>query len=830
MRSPNILLNLKKRHNVGRKKSILLNKAYIMALAGVLASPGVVGNALAADNPTGQTVAGMEATPSDPTLNNYGTISGGLRIEHTNGEVTYSGMFGRSSSSANFNFNNAGKITIHNSSADAVVGMLADAAVSGSHELNNSGDINVSGGNAVAGMSASAGTGIGSQELTNSGTITASGANNINGMFFNANGGKNSLINTNDINISGVVTLAGLNAVGAGNHYLNNSGTVTANGSGAEIYGLKAKGEGNHTLINTNTITVTGGGGDNLYGMSAEGVGTHDVDNHGTVVVQSQANKVHGLHVQSSLDNAQSPHTINNSGTLTVSGVDSVYGIYGEVKSNTLNVNNSGTIEAYGANLVYGMYVAQVQGGNTSHNVTNTGYISANANSGIAYEVYGTTNYNVDTFATSLRDWLPTDAVFGVIDTQKINFNNATLIVRPDTAAQGFAFGQDFKVADMVSLINQGSAAIPSIAANITGSISEAVTEVPFLTATLTNGADPFNASIRLDSNVNSNTISANAATQQLLTVSQTQFSGLSSTLRNQLLDTYTQAISLASTPSAGSYEAPKWQAFFTPYVNDVNNSALNFDGSSFGVVGGVNYRFNEQFTLGGHLSFNTSDLSADIMNMDTNSKSFAFGLHAAYNFTPQWYLRGQVTGSTQDNDSTYTMGSFFPYTASSNFNGQAIYAELATGYTWQVAEGHSLSPEVGLAYLSTQTDAYDVNWSGGGAGELYNMSYNDNSYDAFYATVNLDWRSQWALDEANISLLAGLGLRQKLDNDEIETSVQMLGSSYTTRHTEDATTFLASTGLEYGKGDFSVSLDYDGEYGSDQQVHTGSLNFRLHF
>ncbi len=832
--------NTGKTQNHGQASLHKLHYAKIflsLLLISFVARPFLLENAFAATNPAGISISGMTASDNDPVLENYGTISGGILIESIDSQsgqkmITYAGMLGRNTGSANYLFSNYGTILINNSLADSIAGMLADANASGSHGLNNSGTITVSGNYNVTGMSATTAT-TGSETLYNSGTITASGKNSIFGMFSTANGGNNSLINTKNITISGVGNLAAMNAIGNGNHSLNNSGTLSVNGSGAELYGMNAKGEGNHTLVNSGTITVTGGGSDNLYGMSAEGIGFHSLTNSRSITVESQARNVHGIHLQSSLENVQDSHEIVNTGTLSVSGLSSIYGIYGEVKSGTLNVNNSGTITANGSDLVFGMYVAQVQGGNASHSVSNTGSISAKATNGKAYEVYGTTNYNVDTFATNLRNWTLNDTVFGVIDTQAVNFNNATFIVRPGTDAQGFALGKSYNVSDMLAVVNAGSTADPATSANVTGNISKVTTDVPFLKATLTSGHDPLNASIRLDSNVNEESTPGAASQQQATETVKTQFNTLSANLRKSLFDVYadTNFVAQNSVESntdgvaagSGSTQAGRWNVFVTPYLSNVNNSALNYDGNSHGITAGASYRLSENFSFGGHLSFGVSDFSADLMSMDADSTSFALGLHAAYNFTPEWYLRGQVTASLQENDNHYSMATL---QADSDFSGQALYAALATGYIWQIADNHSLSPEIELAYLGTQTDAYDIEWSD----PLYNLHYDDNNYNAFYTNVNLDWRSKWDFENHSISFLAGLGLRQKLGNNDSETDLRALGSSYTNRYTEDSTSVLASAGIEFTKDNFSVSLDYNGEYGSDQKVHTGSLNFSFRF
>ncbi len=622
-----------------------------------------------------------------------------------------------------------------------------------------------------------------------------------------------------------------------GSHRLTNNGTISINASNPmNLYGMYANGNGSHMLTNNGTISINGAFHLFSHGMRANGDGSHVLINNGTISIHGTHHQYYALHARGS-----GSHTLINSGTIIINANNSSAAMRA---SDSSNLYNSGFISVRGTQSeIYGMMSEKDQ----DLNINNTGIINVWGALGLASEANSEGgNLNVGTWATTLRNFSINDNVFSLRESGMVggpvghvNFNNTTLILRPGTSAQGFQLGKTYNVADMIYVVNNHHTLLRTgnalLTTDVIGTIAEAVGEVPFLKATLVNGNDPLTATVRLDRNVNDETTPGSTTMQQAVSQVQSQFNNLSLALRKALINIYTEANLVAdagqnssSGVAAGSNFAPsnKWQVFLNPYANTVNNSKYDYNGNNMGITAGASYRVSDSFSFGAHLDFNSANYYADIMDMSTKSTSFALGLHAAYNFTPEWYLRGQLTGSVNQNDGYYET---ITLNADTNYNGEAMYAELATGYTWQIANGHSLTPEIGVSYLSMHTDAYDIRW--GGAGSLYDMSYADSYYNAYYGTLNLDWRSEFELEnDASIAFLVGLGLRQNLDNGEMKTNFQTFGLSYTAKATEDLTTFLADVGVEYKKGNFSVSLNYDGGFGTHQTSHGGNVMVKLEF
>ncbi len=818
-------------------------------------------NAQAATNPAGNTITSMNASDNDygvigsalhdRILNNYGNILGGE--SYTIGSTNYlAGMFGQSVGSVDYVFTNTGSIDISNT-GNYISGMLATSDF-GNHILSNSGNINVSGNNYIFGISASTNMN-GDHTINNSGHIDVSGNTSVYGIYATVTDGAQTLINSNSIVVDGSSGVYAMSATAeTGGHTLTNSGHIAASATGSYAYGMQAYNNlsGDHKFYNYGDINVSGNG--TVNGMFASALdGNHELSNSGSIDVKGDSG-IHGMHAEARNDGG---HTLTNSASITVHGTgNGVHGMYAYstdfgdhtfYNSGTINVSgtatvsgmnafaigshrlsNSGIINVSGTDNIFGMTVS---GGSRSDIilVNNTGSITAKATSGQASEVYVSGNYSVGTWATTLRTWNANDAVFAGYNNINLTFANSTLILRPGTAAQGFVWGQEYAIAGA----NGMAAGVSSVGGTVTGTITEAITEVPFLKATLTNGHDPSTATVRLDANVNDETTPGNGSAQQGITVVQGQMSNIArKLLQTKYNEVYVNTASETGHSAGSASDNNHWTVFLNPYFNFVDNAKYNFDGESMGITGGATYHANDRFSLGVHFDFNSSNYDADIMHMESSATSFALGLHASYNIMPKWYVSLQTTGAFSQTDNNYSVNTSSLLSAENKYNSEALYLALTTGYVFKLSENFSIMPEIGLSYLTMHSDAYDIKWSSPSmAMPLYDMSYDDMYYSNLFGNINLNTRGEWALvNDSTLALNIGLGLRQNLTSNNMETSFSALGNSYTARTREDNTTFITDIGVAYTIGAVSIGLNYNGDYGYHQTVHGGEVVFTFDF
>ncbi len=815
MQTRNVIGNLIKRYKAVLKKCNILNNIGSLILAsGLLLCPMLVDVANAKTNDTTITSNGFVASPGDSTLINNGDILGGYFFENFSPNDSVAGMYGsHTSGSIDYIFTNTGNINISYinpiTNGDTTVyarvyayGMHADGE--GSHTLTNSGDIIITAQGGIANAQAS------------NANVEAYASAYAYGMSAYGEGNHN-LTNSRDITVNAQGETANAQSRGNHNAYAN---------ARAYAYGMSAYGEGNHNLTNSGDINVTAQGG------TATAHSERDL---------VEENAYAGAYAYGMSIFGNGSHRLTNLGHITVTA-----------KGGAATGGDSSVAHGF----AYGMHVKVVDY-EGEHIVNNYGIINATATEGTsdsvitrvsshAFEVYGDDSYIVETFATTLQPWIVipdvrngiADTVFGIYYYEQINFKDTSLILRPQVTAQGVELGKLYNVSDMIAVADSSHSVGGNIgrpaAENVTGTIAEAVTEVPFLTATLTDGANPLSATVRIDANVNEDTVPGAIPTVQNITLVQGQMSNIA----RHLLQTYYNAIYAELTSETGSAsgssieEENKWTAFLTPYFNLTDNSKYNFDGHSTGVIGGINYHVNDSFSFGMHLDFNHSNYDADIMDMENSSTSFALGVHAHYNIMPEWYVSAQVTGAftqTSNDYSSYTN----PYLyADTDYNSKSLYLALNSGYVFKFSDNFSIMPEIGLSYLTMHTDAYDINWHIAGAHiPAYDIDYNDNSYSNLFGNVNINAKGEWDLTEnSGIALNVGVGVRQSLTADDIESKFRTLGNRYTASATSDNTTFLADIGLGYNFGHVYISLKYNGEYGDNQVMHGGNLNLSFDF
>ncbi len=763
----------------------------------------------------------------------------------------------------NHSHSNTGIISVSTSGhMSSAFGMNAYTSYDGNHSMINEGHIYTStmGDSSQAfGMDPSTGR-HGNFTVINNGTIFASISGDANSYAAAMNAytkedGNHTFTNNGELTATAYGELSRSYGIqifseNSGSHTVVNTASIRslAEGDKSRAYGIRASSlfSGNHTLLNTGFIYAENisptGLASPAHGMVADinsGSGNHTMRNKGTIIAMAHGYDIRafGMRAAASLDGK---HFLENSGTIfsTVYGtLSEAFGLAANAVTGNHTLRNEGFIRVHSADALggaYGLYVTGVGG----HVLYNRGAIGATAPKGFAYEAYGEAGYSVDTWATTLRTWTGSDAVLGAAAGQSIRLGTgsegAHLILRPATHSQGFALGKSYEVAHMVSIGGVQQLALDQVLA--LGFVASASAEVDFLQATL-DTTDPTRPLVSLEGHITEKTSPGAMVQQQQLTNIQGQFTTISQNVRKGILQRYWKEFATDAWQGLGagskSLSEHSWQAFLSPYVTAASNTHFNYNGSTVGISGGATYAVTERFSLGGHIDINASNFSANVLETHTDSTSFALGVHGVYTLLPQWYIRGQFSASFQQNSHTFSLplASEALYADALSF-GKNLYANVATGYTWRINSQHSLTPEIGISYLTSHGTGYAAQWQGiYTANGLYDLNYDESFYSALYATYNMDWRSAWALEEgSSIVLQLGLGLRQRLSTQNMNTTVRLLDTDFTTSSAEAQSTWLMDFGFEYMKDDLSVRLTYAGSYEKNQHIHGGNLVLTLTF
>ncbi|MEQ9588293.1 MAG: autotransporter domain-containing protein [Parvibaculaceae bacterium] len=321
----------------------------------------------------------VSATTGTSTAINRGTVqtgaTGSYGVAASNANAAVSRNYGTVTTTANqshgvYSFSNttSGSATSSNASGatinvggDLTAGVISIGKIgNAASNASNAGTINVTGDNAAAGVAA-LGTD-GAATAGNTGQITLQSNVADGGMF----GGY-----TQDIGVfaSSNGTASATNGMG---------GTITDSGQG-KSYGVFATGAavdpfyggmamlvgagGDANATNDGTITLTG---DRSIGMGATAFGgTSTATNNGSITVAGDY--AFGITTRANTTN------VNNTGTVSVTGM-STYGVFAASTTvRTTNVTNSGTITQSGASNAWPRYgTAGVLASGPTINITNT--------------------------------------------------------------------------------------------------------------------------------------------------------------------------------------------------------------------------------------------------------------------------------------------------------------------------------------------------------------------------------------------------------------------------------------------------------------------------
>ncbi len=884
MQTKNALSNLKNRYMAVLKKCTLINVFGTLALATFLAAPALTHAALI--NPLDTTIPYLDASNEVPDANNTifatnnGTINEGKDYRDSAYFWSFSGLFAYSYETRNIVLNNYGDITI-SSDAARVHAMDAYTEKGGNFQLFNAGSLTVSSKNQDAYAMSAYTLGMGNHSLVNKGIIKVNSEDVLGGTDARAFGmsaysekdGSHKLENYNSIEVSAI----GHNAYGMyartddnGSHELFNSGNIKVDVVADSRY-TKARGmvaeaylDGDHKITNKGDINVTLKGTPNgityatgIYAeawhgdmnitndgsiiaknyadsgkaqgiaMDEETNGNHTVINNNYIEVYSEDSYSDGIYLEVDGD-----HTVINNGTIKASSNgDQVASGISVIAVGQQDIKNTGIIQVENVNDAYGIVLNSSSINNT---INNTGIISAKSSKADAFEVYAYNSYLVDTYATTLRNWSDNDAVFA-LSSGSVTFDNSTLILRPGTIEEGFVYGKQYNVANMVVINNIQQDEF--IAGEINGSIVSVKTEVPFLTAHLDN-TDLTKPQVSLSTNVNSDTVTPTQYATIKAGNFQKEVTNLASNKIRRKINkrmankvqtvsenAYKQGLILASNEvyTAPTYAHP-WEIYLDAYTSYTGNSEYGYGTHAHGMTLGGEKTISDTLALGFALNF--SDSSTDGQDgLLADSTDITLAVNADYNINPDWYVSGTMALSYGDNDMDYTLSPVLH--ATDDYSSSTFYMAVNTGYVYEVNENNIIVPEFGLSYLHSSTDSINLDFA---ASDVYDMRISSDDFSALYATLMLTWQGQYDFDFGTLTPSAALGIRQNLTGSDFDSSVSVLGGTFDTVASEDDTTFLFNTGLEWNKENFSLGIYYDGAYGSQQSSHSANVKFKLEF
>ncbi len=272
----------------------------------------------------------------------------------------------------------------------------------------------------------------------------------------------------------------------------------------------------------------------------------------------------------------------------------------------------------------------------------------------------------------------------------------------------------------------------------------------------------------------------------------------------------------------------------------DDTAQSAGFDFSTYGLTGGVDYRFTSDLILGMALGLATADLenTDNVGQLDTRGVSVS--VYGNYFVTPSWYLESVVSYALNGYDQTrrtqYQLGDEPPVDErfNSDPDGHQFGVSLATGYDWRFESGWTFGLRGKANYLKTTVDRYTEDNSASG------LNLQVEELDAESLILSLEGQVARPLSYGWGVLIPQLTLAletERLD-DPLRIQARFANDPFSTPmrfQSDSADTSYLRVGLgltAVQTGGVMWFINYDGSFGKDHYDYDFTLNagVRLEF
>ena len=156
------------------------------------------------------------------------------------------------------------------------------------------------------------------------------------------------------------------------------------------------------------------------------------------------------------------------------------------------------------------------------------------------------------------------------------------------------------------------------------------------------------------------------------------------------------------------------------------SSNELGFDFDTKGVTAGLDYRFTDQFVVGGALGYVSNETDFDASRGDMAVKGYTLALYSTYYHNQASYFDAIVSYGWNEFDASRQVSFLtFDEKASGDTEGTEISVSLGGGYDFN-RNGFAFGPYGRINYVSADVDGYTENTSTG-----LELVYDDQSVDS---------------------------------------------------------------------------------------------------
>lgn len=257
----------------------------------------------------------------------------------------------------------------------------------------------------------------------------------------------------------------------------------------------------------------------------------------------------------------------------------------------------------------------------------------------------------------------------------------------------------------------------------------------------------------------------------------------------------------------------------------DSDHGILGFEVDSLGLALGLDNQVNDNLVLGVGGGYTESEVDFKDFGQDTDVDGYHLALYGSYS-TNSWYLDGAVTYASNDYD-TVRLTPANKATSSTDGSQWSLY--LGGGYNLVDDINWYLIPIASAQWAQANIDGFREQ----GAGP-FNLTVKDYDGDSLATTLGLRLGANLATGETRIEPELRLSWAHEFgDTDRyVKARYAMGGPSFTIQGVEpERDSVLIGAGLNAHLTDnFTLFVDYDGEFRSDFQAHMLSGGMRYSF
>ena len=275
----------------------------------------------------------------------------------------------------------------------------------------------------------------------------------------------------------------------------------------------------------------------------------------------------------------------------------------------------------------------------------------------------------------------------------------------------------------------------------------------------------------------------------------------------------------------------------------DSGDGFIEYDYDTYGGFLGFDYMVTENILIGILGGYLDSDLDFDGRTGEGSADSWQFGGYVAYVDTNWFAMLGGGYGSMSINSSRdVTFGSdagVVDYLALADYDGDFYYIYGRGGYSFDLGDDFTLTPEIGLTYAKVEQDAFSETGADDTVGNVLNLDVAEQSHKSVRGTLQLRASKLFRSGNAGQSWLAygRVGVAHEFEDDlrEIEGRFSVLPDDVDPLvvfgEVPRETTVIFGVGASGQVSDmFSLFLDYSGEIGSNFSEHAVTGGARIHF